>query len=431
MTPQLKKSKQYPLRFTSNLLAHKCPIGTRIYHWPAQAVVEMTVIYLVKLILTHCSLFSLGAPKSLHTATVCSTCFHIGWCRDRHRIQNFWALDFFLWCWKILLHNLVITEIMPTWDKGLTLLSIARFSVMATSTSTDSSALTASTNYVVMSMEFCTVTTMLVSSTLSMPWNSVSIPTPSSYSSPLSLLSSMQSVSSWFLELPFKLLKVLIMSELFRILQILMEYWLYLERICARWSSDMISGGCFDFFVHLVDAFIRFDQTFFISDTSKFESFQRCSYLVSGAILCLFWKWTLRQYFQTAGLLFGQRGHKTGTLEHGEDREDSAAKSKNIWPLWNNPLTMFGWFLGCHGLPCPLPRRIDIVAMDEGTSHTVPLTDQYQDHWGYGRRYALGPADLETNRESQSESTGDNLMYSTPWYLQDPDHHCRGNMHYL
>lgn len=92
-----------------------------------------------------------------------------------------------------------------------------------------------------------------------------------------------------------------------------------------RCSSDTISGGCFDFFVRLVDMFIRFDQNFFISDTSKLESFQRCSYLVSGAFLCLSWKWTLRKYFQTAGLLFGQRGHETGTLEHGEEGEDSAA----------------------------------------------------------------------------------------------------------
>jgi len=97
------------------------------------------------------------------------------------------------------------------------------------------------------------------------------------------------------------------------------------EGICAQWSSDTISGGCFDFFVRLADTFILLDQNLFISDISKFESFQRCSYLVSGAVLCLSWKWTFRKYFQTAGLLFGQRGHETGTLEHGEDGEDSAA----------------------------------------------------------------------------------------------------------
>ena len=97
------------------------------------------------------------------------------------------------------------------------------------------------------------------------------------------------------------------------------------EAICERWSSDTISGGCFDFFVCLADIFICLDQNLFISDTSKFESFQRCSYLVSGAVLRLSWKWTFRKYFQAAGLLFGQRGHETGTLKHGEDGEDSAA----------------------------------------------------------------------------------------------------------
>jgi len=93
----------------------------------------------------------------------------------------------------------------------------------------------------------------------------------------------------------------------------------------VQWSSDTTSGGSFDFFVHLADMFIHFDQNFFISDISKFESIQRCSYFVSGAVLCLSWKWTLRKYFQTAGLDFGWRGHKTGTLEHGENGEDSAA----------------------------------------------------------------------------------------------------------
>jgi hypothetical protein len=50
--------------------------------------------------------------------------------------------------------------------------------------------------------------------------------------------------------------------------------------------------------------FILFDQNFFISDTSKFESFQMCSYLVSGAVLCFFLEMNLEEIFPDGQVRF-------------------------------------------------------------------------------------------------------------------------------
>ena len=90
----------------------------------------------------------------------------------------------------------------------------------------------------------------------------------------------------------------------------------------ARWSSETTKGGFFDFLVRFTTMFFHI---FFISTVSKFENFQRCSYFEIGADLWVSWKWALIKYFQTAGAVFEQREHATGTFEHGEDGEDSAA----------------------------------------------------------------------------------------------------------
>jgi len=69
----------------------------------------------------------------------------------------------------------------------------------------------------------------------------------------------------------------------------------------------------------------RFAHIFFISAVSKFESFQRFSYVEMGADLCASWKWAFIKYFQIAGAVFEQRGQVMGTFEHGEEGDDSAA----------------------------------------------------------------------------------------------------------
>src|SRR5258708_3730500 len=95
--------------------------------------------------------------------------------------------------------------------------------------------------------------------------------------------------------------------------------------ICARWFSEITSGGIFDLLVRLVVTFPRFAQIFFISMCSKFESLHKCSYFVSGNVLCCSSKWTFMKYFQMAESAFGQMGQWIGTFEQGDDEDDSAA----------------------------------------------------------------------------------------------------------
>ena len=99
----------------------------------------------------------------------------------------------------------------------------------------------------------------------------------------------------------------------------------YLAGICARWSSEMVRGGIFDFLVRFTVTFVRFAQIRFISVTSNFVSFQMFSYCANGAFGCFCWKWILKKYLQIAGSDLGHRGQCIGTLEHGEDAVDSDA----------------------------------------------------------------------------------------------------------
>ena len=93
----------------------------------------------------------------------------------------------------------------------------------------------------------------------------------------------------------------------------------------AWWFSETTKGGILDFLLRFVTTIIRFAHIVFISAVSKFESFQRCSYLASGADLWDSWKWDFIKYFQTVGSAFEHKGQAIGTFEHGEAVEDSAA----------------------------------------------------------------------------------------------------------
>jgi len=53
----------------------------------------------------------------------------------------------------------------------------------------------------------------------------------------------------------------------------------------------MTNGGTFDFLVHVAVVICCFAHIFFISDVSKFESFQRYLYFKFGAFGCLSWKY--------------------------------------------------------------------------------------------------------------------------------------------
>lgn len=87
----------------------------------------------------------------------------------------------------------------------------------------------------------------------------------------------------------------------------------------------MIKGIDFNFLVRFTVVNFRFAQIFFISDTSKFVSFQRCSCFASVAFLCFSKKWIFKKYRQTAGSAFGHSGHWIGTLEEGDEALDSEA----------------------------------------------------------------------------------------------------------
>ena len=70
--------------------------------------------------------------------------------------------------------------------------------------------------------------------------------------------------------------------------------------------------------------FFHFAHIFFISVISKLEIIQRCLYFEISANLWASWKWAFIKYFQTAGAVFEQSGHVTGTFKHGKDGDDSA-----------------------------------------------------------------------------------------------------------
>ena len=81
------------------------------------------------------------------------------------------------------------------------------------------------------------------------------------------------------------------------------------RNLFVRYSCAMVLRvGIVTFLARFAATFPRFNQILSISDFLRLDSFQRCSYFVSGDFLCFYWKWTFIKYFQTAVSAFGQTG---------------------------------------------------------------------------------------------------------------------------
>lgn len=89
------------------------------------------------------------------------------------------------------------------------------------------------------------------------------------------------------------------------------------------------------------------------------------------------WKWAFIKYFQTAGTVFEQSGHVTGTFKHGKDGDDSAV---TLYEYFTFLEIVFDLFLDFHWLFSLLSRRTERKVVGGGTSHRVQLIRSSQDY---------------------------------------------------